>query len=150
MLSRIVPDIRKTAELVQEISSASQEQHSGADQINKAIQQLDQIIQQNAAISEEMASTSEDLSEQADRLRKVTEFFKIGDMTAEKGEDDGLLPEGISAMKAIIAKFGVKNRQPTAEGQAESRGGQTKGKSTKEPIRMEDEEKDIRDEFEMY
>ncbi|MGE0087626.1 MAG: PocR ligand-binding domain-containing protein [Desulfococcaceae bacterium] len=152
MLSRIVPDIRKTAELVQEISSSSQEQHSGADQINKAIQQLDQIIQQNAAISEEMASTSEDLSEQADRLRKVTEFFKIGDLAAEKGksENESLQPEDITAMKAIIAKFEGKKKPHAAEAKPESRGGQTKDKSGKEQIRMDEEEKDIRDEFEMY
>jgi methyl-accepting chemotaxis protein len=78
MLSRIVPDIQKTAELVQEISAACREQDQGADQINKAIQQLDQVIQQNAMASEEMASTSEELSAQADQLQAVVAFFSIG------------------------------------------------------------------------
>jgi len=77
MLSRIVPDIQKTAELVQEISAASNEQNTGADQVNKAIQQLDQVIQQNASASEEMASTSEELSSQAERLQETIAFFKI-------------------------------------------------------------------------
>ena len=77
MLGRIVPDIQKTAELVQEISAASNEQNSGADQVNKAIQQLDQVIQQNASASEEMASTSEELSSQAERLQEAVAFFKI-------------------------------------------------------------------------
>ena len=49
LLNVIVPNIQKTAELVQEISAASKEQDSGAEQINKAIQQLDQVIQQNAS-----------------------------------------------------------------------------------------------------
>jgi methyl-accepting chemotaxis protein len=85
MLSRIVPDIQKTAELVQEISAASSEQNSGADQVNKAIQQLDQVIQQNASASEEMASTSEELSSQAERLQETIAFFKIdGHGTAAK------------------------------------------------------------------
>ncbi len=151
MLRRMVPDIRKTAELVQEISSASQEQHAGADQINKAIQQLDQIIQQNAAISEEIADTSEDLSRQADRLRNVTEFFRIGDMTSEKGDDDDLLPEDIKAMKAIIAKFeGGKNQNIPGESKSEFRREQAKDKSGKEPIRMDDKENDIEAEFEEY
>ncbi|GAG59366.1 unnamed protein product, partial [marine sediment metagenome] len=66
MLVKLVPDIRKTAELVQEISAASAEQNSGVDQINKALAQLDTVIQQNASASEEMASTSEELSSQAD------------------------------------------------------------------------------------
>ena len=62
MLGKILPDIQKTAELVQEINAASKEQDTGAEQINKAIQQLDQVIQQNASAAEEMASTSEELS----------------------------------------------------------------------------------------
>ncbi|MFP4314650.1 MAG: methyl-accepting chemotaxis protein [Desulfovibrionales bacterium] len=79
MLKRIVPDIQRTAELVQEIAAASHEQNSGAEQINKAIQQLDQVIQQNASASEEMASTSEELSSQAQQLQATMAFFKVGD-----------------------------------------------------------------------
>jgi methyl-accepting chemotaxis protein len=79
MLTQIVPDIQKTADLVQEISSACNEQNSGADQINRAIQQLDQVIQQNASASEEMASTSEELLSQAEQLQHTIAFFKIGD-----------------------------------------------------------------------
>jgi methyl-accepting chemotaxis protein len=78
MLIRIVPDIQKTAELVQEISAASNEQNIGAEQINKAIQQLDQVIQQNASATEEMASTSEELSSQAEQLQDTISFFKVG------------------------------------------------------------------------
>jgi methyl-accepting chemotaxis protein len=77
MLERIVPDIRKTAELVQEISAASTEQNSGADQINKSIQQLDQVTQQNAATAEETASTAEELNGQADQLQSAINYFKI-------------------------------------------------------------------------
>ncbi len=79
MLGRIVPDIQKTAEFVQEITAASNEQNTGADQINQAIQQLDQVIQQNAAASIEMASTSETLSEQAEHLQKTIGFFSVND-----------------------------------------------------------------------
>jgi methyl-accepting chemotaxis protein len=77
MLNRMVPDIQKTAELVQEISAASNEQNTGADQVNKAIQQLDQVIQQNASASEEMASTAEELSSQAEQLQDAIAFFKL-------------------------------------------------------------------------
>jgi methyl-accepting chemotaxis protein len=77
MLGRIVPDIQKTAELVQEISAASNEQNSGADQVNQAIQQLDQVIQQNSSASEEMASTSEELSSQAEQLQEIIAYFKL-------------------------------------------------------------------------
>ena len=82
LLQKLVPDIRKTAELVQEISSACKEQDSGAEQINKAIQQLDQVIQQNAGASEEMASTAEELASQAEQLQGTIAFFKIDQMAA--------------------------------------------------------------------
>lgn len=77
MLNKIVPDIQKTANLVQEIAAASNEQNSGAEQINKAIQQLDTVVQQNASASEEMASTSEELASQAEQLMQNIAFFKI-------------------------------------------------------------------------
>jgi methyl-accepting chemotaxis protein len=77
MLNRLVPDIEKTAELVQEISAASSEQNTGTEQINHAIQQLDQIIQQNASSSEELATTAEELARQAVQLQSTMAFFRI-------------------------------------------------------------------------
>ena len=77
MLNKMLPDIQKTAELVQEVSASSKEQDTGADQINKAIQQLDQVIQQNAGASEEMASTTEELSSQAEQLKSTIAFFTL-------------------------------------------------------------------------
>ncbi len=88
MLERIVPDIQKTADLVQGISSACNEQSSGVDQINKALEQLDQVIQQNSSASEEMASTAEELQSQAVQLQNVIAFFRVGNgngATVEKG-----------------------------------------------------------------
>jgi methyl-accepting chemotaxis protein len=79
LLTKLVPDIQKTAELVREIAAASVEQSSGAAQVNKAIQQLDQVIQQNSAASEEMASTAEELSSQAEVLQTTIAFFKTSD-----------------------------------------------------------------------
>jgi methyl-accepting chemotaxis protein len=77
MLTKLVPDIQRTADLIQEIAAASGEQNSGAEQINKAIQQLDSVIQQNASASEEMASTSEELSSQAQQLQQTVGFFRL-------------------------------------------------------------------------
>jgi methyl-accepting chemotaxis protein len=77
MLEKLVPDIRKTSELVYEINAASKEQSSGADQINVSIQQLTQVIQQNAGAAEEMASTAEELAAQADHLTDSMTFFTL-------------------------------------------------------------------------
>ena len=75
MLVKLVPDIQKTAELVQEISAASREQDTGATQINSAIQQLDQVTQHNSATSEELAATAEELDSQAEQLQTTIAFF---------------------------------------------------------------------------
>jgi methyl-accepting chemotaxis protein len=79
MLERMIPDIQKTAELVQEISASSAEQDRGAQQISTSITQLDQVIQQNASASEEMASTAEELLGQAEQLQDATSYFKVGE-----------------------------------------------------------------------
>ncbi len=78
MLVKLVPDIRKTAELVGEISAACHEQDIGANQVNQAIQKLDKVIQQNAGAAEEMSATSEALSGQADKLKGSITFFRMG------------------------------------------------------------------------
>ncbi len=79
MLDKLVPDIQKTAELVQEITAASKEQDAGAEQINKALQQLEKVIQQNASAAEEMASTTDELTSQSDQLVSALGFFRTGD-----------------------------------------------------------------------
>ncbi|WP_184716220.1 methyl-accepting chemotaxis protein [Caulobacter sp.] len=76
MLTSLVPDIRKTAELVAEISAACREQDIGSSQINEAIQQLDKVTQQNASASEEMSATSEELAAQAEELQASIAYFR--------------------------------------------------------------------------
>lgn len=80
MLTKLVPDIRRTAELVAEISAACREQDIGAGQINMAIQQLDKVTQQNAGASEEMSATSEELAGQAAQLQSSIAFFRTNDV----------------------------------------------------------------------
>ena len=96
MLTKMVPDIQRTADLVQEIAASSMEQNSGADQINKAITQLDQVVQQNASASEEMASTSEELSSQAEQLQSTIEFFQVGNTGNKRQSMPKALPTGRS------------------------------------------------------
>ena len=79
MLQKLVPDIQRTAELVQEIAAASKEQDTGAEQINKALVQLEKVIQQNASASEEMASTTEELTSQSEQLVSALGFFRTGE-----------------------------------------------------------------------
>jgi methyl-accepting chemotaxis protein len=77
MLTKLVPDIKRTAELVEEISAACREQDIGAEQVNTAIQQLDKVTQQNASASEEMSSTSEELASQSEQLQSTIAFFRL-------------------------------------------------------------------------
>jgi methyl-accepting chemotaxis protein len=91
LLDNIVPSIRKTSDLVQEIAAASSEQRSGAgqisssmEQISAAMGQLNQITQQNASASEELAATAEEMSGQAEQLQKLMQFFVIADAARER------------------------------------------------------------------
>jgi methyl-accepting chemotaxis protein len=110
MLEALVPDIQKTAELVQEISAASVEQNTGAEEVNRAIQQLDQVTQQNASSSEEMASTSEELASQAEQLRGAVMFFKISDMPAAEPFRRFELPQ-----RQMLPQRGSNGQTPEAK-----------------------------------
>jgi methyl-accepting chemotaxis protein len=95
MLGRLVPDIKKTADLVTEISSACREQDVGSDQINQAIQQLDKVTQQNASASEQMSATSEELAAQAEQLQSNIAFFRLE-------ESIHALPRAMSAKATAV------------------------------------------------
>jgi len=84
LLEKMVPDVTRTAQLVQEISAASEEQSSGVGQINSAMQQLDRLTQQNAAGSEELAATAEEMQAQSGNLQQVVSFFQLDTGTTRK------------------------------------------------------------------
>jgi methyl-accepting chemotaxis protein len=77
LLEQLVPSIRKTADLVQEVAAASREQASGVGQINRAMAQVDQVTQRNASSSEELASTAEEMASQAEALDQLVAYFRI-------------------------------------------------------------------------
>ncbi|MYM99046.1 methyl-accepting chemotaxis protein [Duganella vulcania] len=77
LLDTMLPNIRRTSSLVQEITAASEEQTTGASQINSAMSQLSQTTQMNASSSEELAATAEEMSGQAGQLQSSMSFFKV-------------------------------------------------------------------------
>jgi methyl-accepting chemotaxis protein len=78
LLAELVPAIRMTAGLVQEVAAASNEQATGVAQINRSLSQVDQVTQRNASASEELAATAEEMAAQADGLQSLVEFFRTG------------------------------------------------------------------------
>jgi len=111
MLSKLVPDIKKTAELVVEITAACREQDVGSSQINQAIQQLDKVGQQNASASEEVSSTSEELASQAEQLQSTIAYFRIDD-AAVKAKADTAAPidRAVTQLKAKAASMASVDR----------------------------------------
>ena len=104
MLNEIIPDIQKTATLVQEISAASIEQSAGTDQINQGMQQLDTVVQQNSSASEEMAATSEELSAQAEELQSlIASLISQKDANASSGRSFKRPAAKTTAGRAAIA-----------------------------------------------
>jgi methyl-accepting chemotaxis protein len=92
LLKELVPAIRRTADLVQEVAAASREQATGIDQLNKGMLSVDQVTQRNAAAAEELASTAEELATQAASQRDLVAFFKV----------DGLLDDESPATPAPL------------------------------------------------
>ena len=137
MLDKLVPDIQRTAELVQEISAASKEQDTGAEQINKALQQLEKVIQQNASASEEMASTTEELTGQSDQLVSALSFFRTGD------------EEGGRARKPAAARAG-KPAQAAPARAAKPNGHDSARAAAGVSLRLKDKHDDLDSEFERY
>jgi methyl-accepting chemotaxis protein len=124
MLQRLVPDIRKTAELVSEISAACREQDIGSSQINEAIQQLDKVTQQNAGASEQMSATSEELAAQAEELQTSIAFFRTDNAggraparaPVRASTFKSAKPAARPAVKAAPAKPAVHVQQARAKG----------------------------------
>jgi methyl-accepting chemotaxis protein len=84
LMFKIIPDIEKTASLVQEISESSIEQNNGASQVNHAIQQLNSVTQQNAASAEEMSGNAENLSTHAEGLKEIIAFFQTRNVKVKR------------------------------------------------------------------
>ncbi|MGV7031298.1 HAMP domain-containing methyl-accepting chemotaxis protein [Methylobacterium symbioticum] len=101
MLGRLVPDIKKTAALVEEISAACREQDIGSGQINQAIQQLDKVTQQNASASEQVSATSEELATQAERLQATIAYFRIDAADAASAGVD----QAVTRLRATAARM---------------------------------------------
>jgi methyl-accepting chemotaxis protein len=100
LLNETVPSIAKTADLVREITSASDEQSASVNQINAAMGQLNQITQQNASAAEELAATAEEMGGQAGQLQQLMRFFNLGDQVATAR----VMAPGPRAMRPIVSK----------------------------------------------
>jgi methyl-accepting chemotaxis protein len=103
LLDEMVPNIRKTSDLVQEITAASEEQSAGVGQINAAVGQMSQTTQQNASSSEELAATAEEMSSQAEQLQQAMAFFRL--------HGDGSGPRK-SATPTATARNGAAKKRP--------------------------------------
>ena len=116
MLTSLVPNIRKTAELVAEISAACREQDIGSSQINEAIQQLDKVTQQNASASEEMSATSEELAAQAEELQASISYFRTE--TADRSAPRRTAPRPVAAKRSAAPAARKPARNAVASQQA--------------------------------
>ncbi|MBR1364776.1 MULTISPECIES: methyl-accepting chemotaxis protein [Bradyrhizobium] len=108
MLSKLVPDIKRTAELVEEITAACREQDVGSAQINQAIQQLDKVGQQNASASEQVSSTSEELASQAEQLQSTIAYFRIEH--GVKSQAPAPIDRAVSQLRAKAANMAAAER----------------------------------------
>lgn len=104
LLDTIVPSIKKTSDLVQEIAAGSEEQSAGVSQINTAMDQLNKITQQNASSAEQLAATSEEMSGQAAQLQELMGFFTVGDIAGAVTAVSTVKPFKAAVKKTVTAK----------------------------------------------
>ena len=116
MLAGLIPEIQKTASLIQEIAAASTEQDSGAQQINEALMQLNNITQQNSAASEELAASANALEDLAEKLKETISFLII-----DRNDEDEMsnLLDMIAKHNSEIAK--IENRMHTRKHSASAK-----------------------------
>ncbi len=113
LLEKMVPDIDKTAELVQDISAASEEQSTGAGQITSAMSQLDTVTQQNAAASEELAATAQEMRSRSEELKQQVAFFRFANTSASDNAPTSASVTPIT--QAVHAQATPIAAAPTAE-----------------------------------
>jgi len=89
LLTELVPSIKKTADLVQDVAAASTEQSSGVTQINQAMSQVDAVTQRNASSAEELSSTAEELAAQSEQLQQLMTFFRVSGEALGSRKSDG-------------------------------------------------------------
>ena len=89
LILEMVPQIKKTADLVEEIDAASAEQAKGVQENSMAVEQMNQVVQQNSAAAEEMSSTSEELAAQATMLNDTIAYFKLTDSAMRHSSHSG-------------------------------------------------------------
>ncbi len=122
LLLELVPDIRKTAELVQEVSAASNEQASNVSQMSKAMMQVDQVTQRNASAAEELASTSEELAAQSEALLQVMDYFRLAENRIRResrghGVQMGMHAEPASRQAYVKPSMNAAGNHATGEGE---------------------------------
>jgi len=130
LLESIVPSIKKTADLVQEITAASQEQTAGVGMVNKAMDQLDTLTQQNASSAEELAATAEETNGQAEQLMEAVSFFKLNEKSVQVSERKHQIQHHTTqrpqwqkpapAARPVVKKAGAQGGQGKATSETES------------------------------
>ena len=110
VLKELVPSIRKTADLVQEVAAASVEQSSGVAQVNKAMARVDEVTQRNASAAEELASTAEEMAAQAQALDQLVAFFRVGGQAfaPRRPETVAHHPATLRAPRALVAEAAAR------------------------------------------
>ncbi|HEY9009492.1 MAG TPA: methyl-accepting chemotaxis protein, partial [Devosia sp.] len=124
MLGKLVPDIQRTAELVEEISAGSREQNAGAAQVNTAIQQLDKVTQQNTSAAEEMSATAEELASQAEQLQAAISYFRLDQKSVQAEPIPATSRSKPNLRAAVLAKAPhMQPHRPAASPKTAGNGG---------------------------
>ena len=118
-MNEIVTSVQHVADIMSEISAASQEQSSGIEQVNLAITHMDEVTQHNAALVEQAAAAAQSMQDQAANLAMVVSVFKLNAGMAPRA----LSPKRTASAAALPAatarpagrKLAIKSATPAAK-----------------------------------
>jgi len=107
-MNEIVTSVKQVADIMSEITAASQEQSNGIEQVNEAIGQMDEMTQQNAALVEQAAAAAQSMQDQAAALSQAVSVFKL---TAPARTHGAPKPSNAARASAPV-KLTSANRSP--------------------------------------
>jgi methyl-accepting chemotaxis protein len=128
-MDEIVDGVKRVADIMAEITAASQEQSDGIEQVNQAVSQMDQVTQQNAALVEEAAAAAESLQDQAKNLAQAVSVFRVDSSYTGMQAEAPRRTVQSTAVRAPIAapakktSLAAPERKPAAPAKPASNGG---------------------------
>ena len=115
-MSEIVDSVARVTHIIDQITTASNDQSGGIEQVNQAINQMDHVVQQNAAVVEQATAAAESMRSQAQLLTQMAGVFKLSEENASRlnrRRDPGRIPQAAAQTAKVTKAAGAARAAPS-------------------------------------